>query len=84
MTPKLEYAFTLRAYVSKEDFVDLGPVKSGAHRMIAPVTHGFIEGPGMNAKLLPGGSDWLLVSTISAQLPHSSVVTLPILKDCFH
>jgi hypothetical protein len=61
MAPKLEKAFTLRAFLSKEDLLAFGAIKGGPHRYIVPVTHGFLEGSGIKAQLVQGGSDWLLL-----------------------
>lgn len=61
MAPKLEQVFTLRAFLGKKDTLPLGPVKGGAHRIVVPVTGGFIEGCGLDAEILPGGGDWLLL-----------------------
>ena len=63
MAPKLEYAFSLRAFLSKTDTLPFGPVKGGAHRYVVPVTHGLLEGSGVKAELVQGGSDWLLLDT---------------------
>ena len=63
MAPQLEKAFTMRAFLSKDDLLALGPIKGGAHRYAAPVTHGSFEGSGINAQIIQGGSDWLLVDT---------------------
>ncbi|KAH8821886.1 hypothetical protein F5884DRAFT_746173 [Xylogone sp. PMI_703] len=58
MTPKLEPVFNLRGYLGKDDISNLGSIRSGPHRIIFPVTHGFIEGPNIRGTILPGGSDW--------------------------
>ncbi|KAI9925318.1 hypothetical protein ASPWEDRAFT_187618 [Aspergillus wentii DTO 134E9] len=58
--PKLNPAFTLRVYISKDTALNLNTVKSGPSRIISPLTHGFLEGPGLKADILPGGSDWIL------------------------
>jgi hypothetical protein len=63
MAPKLEHVFTMRGYMSKEDTANVNTVKSGPLRIIVPLTHGFIRGSGLDATLLPGGSDWILVHT---------------------
>ncbi|KAJ5279982.1 hypothetical protein N7478_005354 [Penicillium angulare] len=59
MAPKLELCFKFRGYISKQNTVNLGSVKSGATRVVIPITHGFIEGKGLNAQVLPGGGDWI-------------------------
>lgn len=61
MAPKLERFFTMRGYMSKENTVDLKAIKGGASRIIVPITHGFIKGSGLEAEILPGGGDWILV-----------------------
>jgi hypothetical protein len=61
MAPKLELAFTMRSYVSVEQTVKLGVVKGGLNRSVSPITHGYIKGSGLDAKVLPGGGDVGLV-----------------------
>lgn len=61
MAPIFEHVFTMRGYMSKENTVDLKAIKSGASRIIVPITHGFIKGSGLEAEILPGGGDWILV-----------------------
>ena len=61
MAPSLDHVFTMRAYLSKENSVTLPNIKDGPSRVIAPITHGFIKGSGLDAKIIPGGSDWILV-----------------------
>jgi hypothetical protein len=64
MAPKLEHAFTMRGYMSQENSVDLKAIKSGPYRIIVPITHGFLRGSGLEATLLPGGGDWILVGVL--------------------
>lgn len=61
MAPKLEHCFTIRVYISKDATVNIGAVKAGPSRVVVPVTHGFVEGSGLTATVLPGGADWILV-----------------------
>ena len=63
MAPKLEHVFTMRGYLSKEHSIDLGAMwaSSGPKRSIVPIISGTIEGSGLKATILPGGSDWLLM-----------------------
>jgi hypothetical protein len=61
MAPKLEQAFILRLYFPKEDLLAFGPIKAGPHRHIVPITHGSLEGSGVKAQIVQGGSDWLLL-----------------------
>jgi hypothetical protein len=63
MAPKLEKVFTLRAFLSKEDLLPLGPIKGGPHRFAVPITHGSLEGSSIKAHLVQGGSDWILMDT---------------------
>jgi Protein of unknown function (DUF3237) len=77
MASKLELAFTMRGYMSKENSLDLKTIKSGAQRVIVPITHGFIEGSGLKAELVPGGGDWILV------LPPSFLPCSPHLSPLF-
>jgi hypothetical protein len=65
MAPKLEQVFTLRASLGKEDTLPLGSVKGGAHRIVVPVTGGFIKGSDLEAEILPGGGDWLLLDPVT-------------------
>jgi hypothetical protein len=74
MAPKLEKAFTLQVFLAKEDTLSLGPVKGGPHRYIAPVTHGSLEGSGVKAKIVQGGSDWMLMDS-AAGVAHLDVRT---------
>ncbi|KAK5060200.1 hypothetical protein LTR84_010085 [Exophiala bonariae] len=73
MAPKLESAFTMRAYLSKES-VKLDGIKSGPSRLVLPITHGFVQGSGLTAKVLPGGADWLLLDP-STNVAHLDVRT---------
>ncbi|KAK3626757.1 hypothetical protein LTR22_023052 [Elasticomyces elasticus] len=58
MAPALEPVFTMRAFLSKEDTLAIGPIHGGSHRMVAPVASGFIEGPGIRMEFTPGSCDW--------------------------
>jgi len=60
MAPTLEQVFTIRAFLSK-DILPVGPIKGGAQRMVVQITHGFLEGSGVKAEIVPGHSDWLLL-----------------------
>jgi hypothetical protein len=66
MPPKLEQVFTIRAFLGKEGTLQLGSVRGGTQRVFIPVTGGHIKGPGIDATVLPGGGDWLLLDTASA------------------
>jgi len=57
MAPKLEKAFTLRAFLSEEDLLTFGAIEGGPHRYVVPVTHGYLEGSGIKAKLVQRSSD---------------------------
>ena len=61
MPPKLEQVFILRAFLGKENTLPLGSVKGGAHRYVIPVSGGFVSGSGLEAEIMPGGGDWLLL-----------------------
>lgn len=61
MAPQLQVVFKMRGYMSKQNTVNLKAIKSGASRIIVPITHGFIKGSGLEAEILPGGGDWILV-----------------------
>ena len=64
MAPKLDYVFTMRAYLSKENGLTIPRIKDGSSRVIAPITHGSIEGSGIKATIIPGGGDWILVQPL--------------------
>jgi hypothetical protein len=70
MAPKLELAFTMRSYVSIEQNVSIGAVKGGLIRSVSPITHGYIKGPGLDAKVLSGGAD---VSLVRYQLDRKNI-----------
>ncbi|RHZ62626.1 hypothetical protein CDV55_105681 [Aspergillus turcosus] len=65
MGPKLEPCCTMRGYMSKEHTVTLEGIKSGPSRIIVPITHGFIVGPGVKAEVLPGSGDWILLDPLT-------------------
>lgn len=65
MAPKLEQVFTLRAFLGKDNILNFGSVKGGPHRIIVPVVGGFMSGSGIEATILPGGADWLLLDPIT-------------------
>ena len=74
MAPQLEKAFTLQVFLSKPDTLSVGPIKGGPHRYVAPVTHGSLEGSGVKATIVQGGSDWLLLDA-TAGVAHLDVRT---------
>lgn len=47
--------------MSKENSVTLSEIKNGPSRIIVPITHGFVKGPEVQADVLPGSGDWILV-----------------------
>ncbi|PVH72835.1 hypothetical protein DL98DRAFT_432472 [Cadophora sp. DSE1049] len=49
----------MRACISTKDTLDLKTIKNGNNRIIIPITHGFIEGSGLDATIVQGGSDWI-------------------------
>ncbi|KAJ5609626.1 hypothetical protein N7528_010193 [Penicillium herquei] len=61
MAPKLEPCFTLRGYIGNEHTIMLNGIKSGPTRGVTPITHGYIEGSGLKAEILPGGADYVLI-----------------------
>ncbi len=65
MAPKLEQVFKVRAFLSKGDMLALGSIKGGPHRYVVPVESGFMEGADLKAELVSGGSDWLLLDTVT-------------------
>lgn len=62
MTPSLEHVFTMRMYTSPDKALVIPEAKGNNHRIVAFLTHGNIKGSGLEADLLPGGADWILVS----------------------
>ncbi|EXJ60786.1 hypothetical protein A1O7_04939 [Cladophialophora yegresii CBS 114405] len=74
MAPKFEQVFTMRGYMNKENTVNLNAIKNGATRIIVPITHGFIKGAGLEAEILPGGGDWILLDA-STGVSHLDVRT---------
>jgi hypothetical protein len=62
MAPQLDYVFTMRAYLSRENGFTISKLKDGPSRVVLPITHGFIDGSGIKATIIPGGGDWILVS----------------------
>lgn len=65
MTPSLEHVFTMRMYTSPDKALVIPEAKGNNHRIIAFLTHGHIKGSGLEAELLPGGADWILVCPFS-------------------
>lgn len=71
MAPTLEHLFTIRAYRSKPDTLNLGPTLGSAARIVAPLTSGYLRSAlhdalpstsnSVNAALVQGGSDWLRI-----------------------
>lgn len=51
----------MRINLSKENTHGLGAMRNGPHRHIAAITSGFIKGEGVEAEILPGGADWVMV-----------------------
>lgn len=61
MAPKLEKYFTLRAYISKNNTTNMKATRNGNIRNFIPITHGYLEGSGLKAELIPGGGDAIMV-----------------------
>ncbi|KAK5144699.1 hypothetical protein LTR04_001494 [Oleoguttula sp. CCFEE 6159] len=80
MAPKLEHAFTMRGYISKENSMDLGAMKQGPTRIIVPISHGFVRGSGLEATIAPGGGDWILFDSTTNYF-HLDVRTQARTKD---
>lgn len=83
--PKLNHVMHLRAHMAPKSGV-AGPQRGGAIRQLAPLTGGHLRGvPGTKAEglditLFPGGSDWLLVDTVT-NVAHLDVRTHGTNKD---
>lgn len=66
MSPQLSHVFTLRGLLAS-DSIDVGNFQSGPKRIIGALEGGFLRGvagthgEGMDATLLSGGSDWVLL-----------------------
>jgi hypothetical protein len=58
LPPELVFAFEVCAQVGAP--LDVGDTPRG-RRKIIPITGGTLEGPGMDGRILPGGSDWQIV-----------------------
>jgi hypothetical protein len=56
--PTLTFAFELRAQVA--DPLEIGQVPHGRRRIVE-ILGGTVKGPGLSAKILPGGADWQLI-----------------------
>lgn len=69
MAPQLDYVFTMRTYLSRENGFAIPKIKDGPSRVIVPITHGFIDGSGIKATIIPGGGDWILVPPTSFYSP---------------
>lgn len=65
MAPELEYVFELRVSVSPELHV-----RRGADEQLGftPITGGTVNGPRLNGRVLPGGGDWAVLRSATAQL----------------
>ncbi|KAK5119339.1 hypothetical protein LTR85_007695 [Meristemomyces frigidus] len=62
MAPKLEYTFTLRAYLDKDGMLGIGTVMGGPQRTVANVTRGWMEGPGLErCDIVAPTGDWLQI-----------------------
>ncbi|OKO90556.1 hypothetical protein PENSUB_13273 [Penicillium subrubescens] len=65
MDPRLTHVFTLRAHVA-QDSVQLGSNPTGSQKNITALEGGIFHGvpntrgEGVDATLVPGGSDWVL------------------------
>lgn len=85
MEPKLTHVFTLRARIAR-DSVYLGSDSAGFQKQITALEGGFFlgvpntRGEGMNATLVPGGSDWVLFDPVT-QVAHIDVRTQGKLPD---
>ena len=56
--PELEFAFEARVQVAPAQ--EVGDTPLGRQRVI-PILGGTVEGPRLNAEVLPGGADWQIV-----------------------
>ncbi|KAJ5811493.1 hypothetical protein N7474_007794 [Penicillium riverlandense] len=83
MAPQLNYVFTMRAYLSRENSFTIPKIKDGPSRVILPITHGFIEGSGIKATIIPGGGDWILMDP-STNVCHLNVRTQARTSDGKH
>lgn len=65
MDPQLEFAFEIRAYIAPHL-----PIGRGAdeHLSFTPVTGGTVGGPLLSGQVLPGGGDWAVERSGTAQL----------------
>lgn len=81
MAPNLEKCFTMRAYLGKSDTVTLETPDSPTKKVILPLESGWIQGSGLKAELMPGGSDW---NTVSTTHPLTYCLTCTITQPQYH
>lgn len=70
MPPKLELLFTLKGKVGAP--LEVGATPSGTRR-IFQITEGDFDGPRLRGRLLPGGTDHMLVRADGVVLPDASM-----------
>lgn len=58
--PEPRFEFLLGVSLEVEKPVRIGPTHSGDRRVVG-VSGGSFEGPGLKGRVLPGGSDWIVV-----------------------
>ena len=63
--PALEFAFEIRADIGPA--LRAGPGRLGS-RLHIPISGGTVHGPRLNGRVLPGGSDWILMRPDGASI----------------
>lgn len=57
--PALDYAFTITAQIARPRSAGAGP---SGERLHIPITGGSVTGPRLSGHVLPGGSDWPVIT----------------------
>ncbi len=57
--PALDYVFTITAQIARPRSAGAGP---GGERLHIPITGGTVTGPRLSGTVLPGGSDWPVIT----------------------
>ncbi|GAA1511217.1 DUF3237 domain-containing protein [Agromyces terreus] len=65
MHPTLEYVFEIRATIDRDLHIGRGPDEQLS---FTPITGGSVSGPRLNGEVLPGGGDWAVERSGTAQL----------------
>ena len=58
--PQLEFAFEARVEIGEP--LSVGRTHAGGERRLVPILGGAVEGPRVAGRVVPGGSDWQVIS----------------------